>query len=460
MRYSLAIDIGASSGRHILGAVENGKILTEEIYRFSNGPAELTADGKRVLKWDIDRLFDEIVAGLAKAASLSKIPESIAIDTWGVDYVLLDREGKAIDGAFCYRDSRTEPAIKAVHDIIPFEELYARTGTQFASFNTIYQLYADKMSGRLDRATDFLMLPDYFHYRLTGKKCRDFTNAGTTGLLNAATHTWDDEILGKLGLPRGILGEPTMPGVVVGELLPEIAAKVGYNAKVILPPTHDTASAVVAAPLSREELPYISSGTWSLLGVEQKKAHTDSASMASNYSNETTPNGGFRFQKNIMGLWLIQQVRHELGDRYSFSELADMARENIIAERIDVDDSRYLAPASMISEINKAVGRELSVGEMAYCIFASLAEGYKKSLEALERVTGKSYETLNIIGGGCQNILLNELTAKETGKRILAGPPECTALGNLLMQFVGKGEIADIGEGRRLVAATFPILTY
>ncbi len=460
MRYSLAIDIGASSGRHILGHIEGGKLVTEEIYRFANGPIELEVEGKRTMKWDIDRLYEEILTGLSKAKELGRIPETVGIDTWGVDYVLLDKEGNAIEGAYCYRDSRTASAVEAVHALIPFEKLYARTGTQFASYNTLYQLYADKMSGRLSKAVDFLMLPDSFHYRLTNVMCQDYTNAGTTGFLNAETHTWDETILKKLGIPRTLFKAPLSPGATIGHFSNETVQKVGYDAKVILPATHDTASAVVAAPLAEEELPYISSGTWSLLGVEQSVAHTDKASMAANYSNETMPTGGFRFQKNIMGLWLIQQVRHELGDCHSFAELADMARASVVDDRIDVDDARFLAPESMIGEITAAVGRELSVGELAYCIFASLAEGYQKSLDALEAVTGRHYDTLNIIGGGCQNILLNELTAKATGKRILAGPPECTAIGNLLMQLIGKGELADINMGRRLVAATFPIITY
>ncbi len=457
MKYYLAIDIGASSGRHIVAHIENGKMITEEIYRFQNGPEMLTAyDGEKHLMWTHERLFTEILNGLKKAKEAGKIPYAIGIDTWGVDYALLDENDEAVGGTYCYRDSRTENTIPAVHEIIPFADLYAKTGIQFASFNTVYQLLDDKKTGRMDKAKSMLMLPDYFHFRLTGVKKQEYCNATTTGMVNAVTHTWDDEIIEKLGYKKELFGALAMPGEEVGEFTDEVAAIVGYKAKVVLPATHDTASAVLAAPLSAQT-PYISSGTWSLLGVEQNAAHTTAAAREAGDSNEGSVQGQYRLQINIMGLWMIQQVRHELGDKYSFAELADMARANPVDDEIDVNDQKFLAPESMIDAINESVGRQLPVGEMAYVIYNNLARYYDLSLKALEGVTGEKYETLNIIGGGSKNMLLNELTAKYTGKKIITGPAEGTAIGNLMMQMVGCGEIANVKAGREIIKNSFDI---
>ena len=452
MQYYLAVDIGASSGRHILGWLENGKMNTEEIYRFENGPKRV--DGH--LKWNVEGLFQEIINGLKKAGELGKIPCAVGVDTWGVDYVLLNEKDELLGGVYCYRDSRTEKVIPEVHEKFPFEKLYENTGIGFASFNTVYQLFDDVKTGRMAKASSFLMLPDYFHFRLTGVKKQEHTNATTTGMVNAITHTWDEEILKTLGYKKELFGELSEPGSLVGEFSDDVAKAVGYKTKVVLPATHDTASAVLAAPL-KSRTPYISSGTWSLLGVEQLQAHTDEKARESGYSNEGSINGNFRLQKNIMGLWMIQQVRHELNDEYSFAELAKMALENPITDEIDVNDQRFFAPESMINEIHKAVGRKLNVGETAYCIFNNLARDYALSLQALEEMTGEKYQTLNIIGGGSKNGLLNDLTKKRTGKRIVTGPTEGTAIGNLLMQMIGVGAISNLEEGRKLVANSFDI---
>ena len=457
MRYYLAIDIGASSGRHIVAYLENGKMVTEEIYRFQNGPKMQTGfDGKQHLMWEPERLFSEVLNGLKKAKEVGKVPYAIGIDTWGVDYALLDENDKAIGGVYCYRDSRTDATIPEVHKVFPFEKLYEKTGTGFATFNTVYQLLDDKKSGRMDGAKSMLMLPDYLNFRLTGVKKQEYTNATTSGMVNAKTHKWDEEIIEKLGYKKELFGELTQPGSLVGELSAETQAFVGYKANVVLPATHDTASAVLAAPLSAQT-PYISSGTWSLLGVEQNQAHTDAAALEAGYSNEGSVNFTFRFQINIMGLWMIQQVRHELDDKYSFVELAELAKANPVDIEINVNDKKFLAPTSMIDAINETVGRKLSVGEMAYVIYSNLAKYYDKALKALEEVTGETYETLNIIGGGSQNRLLNALTAKETGKKIIAGPAEGTAIGNLMMQMIGCGDIKDVAEGRKIVKNSFDV---
>jgi len=452
MKYYLAVDIGASSGRHILGWMENGKICLEEIYRFPNLPD--CVDGR--LKWDTDRLFKEVVAGMKRAKEIGKIPVSVGIDTWAVDYALLDGEKKPLGGVYCYRDDRTKQFVPRVHETIAFEELYRRTGIQFQPFNTAYQLYEDKMSGRLDGAKYFLMLPDYLHFLLTGKMAQEYTNATSTGMVNATTHKWDGEILAALGLPQSLFGELSQPGTVVGQLSEEISELVGYRTNVVLPATHDTASAVLAAPVNGD-MPYISSGTWSLFGLEVDAAKTDEVSRKFNYSNEGSLNFKFRYQKNIMGLWMIQQVRHELEDGYSFAQLEDLARENVIDDVVDVSDNRFLAPESMIGEIERAVGRKLSVGELSYCIVNSLAVGYRDALEEMSLATGKTFSSINIIGGGCKNLLLDELTARHAGVSVLMGPVEATAIGNLLVQMIAGGELLGIAEGRETVKNSFGI---
>ena len=450
-KYRLAIDIGASSGRHILEYMQDGKMVLEEIYRFPNGAKN--TDGS--LYWDVDSLFENIVAGLAKAKELGKIPETVGIDTWAVDYALLDKDDRRIGEVFSYRDGRTQESAEKAHKLLPFASLYEKTGIQFQPFNTVYQLYADKLTGKIEGAESMLMLPDYFNFLLTGIKRQEYTNATSTGMVNALTHTWDEEIIQTLGLPQKLFGELTLPGSVVGKFSKEIEERVGYCATVMLPATHDTASAVLAAPIEKGQ-PYISSGTWSLLGIEQSKAHTDPKSMAVNYSNEGSLNYTFRYQKNIMGLWMIQQVRHELNDEYSFAELADMARANPKDIFIDVNDNKFLSPANMTAAIEEETGK-LSVGEMAYVIYSGLAKCYKKCIEELEELTGEKYHTLYIIGGGSKNTLLNEMTAKETGLRVVTGPTEGTAIGNLIMQMIGSGEIKDLKEARSIVKKSFNI---
>ncbi len=453
MRYFLAVDIGASSGRHLLFHREGERLISEEIYRFANLPKTL---GDGTMLWDTEHIYTEIINGLCACKAAGKIPYSVAVDTWGVDYALLDENDELIDCVFCYRDSRTAKSIPKVHGMMSFEELYSRVGIQFNTFNTVYQLYCDKESGKMEKAESFLMLPNYFMYRLTGVKMQEYTNATTTGMVNAKTHTWDEEIIERLGYKRELFAPLVQPGEFVGEFTDEVTEAVGYRASVIMPATHDTASAVIGAPLDGR-VPYISSGTWSLLGVEEPDAHTDATALALDYSNEGGIDFTFRLQKNIMGLWMIQQVRHEALDRYSFEELAKMAREAVVDYKIDVNDVRFLAPESMTREISEAVGRSLSIAETAYVIYNNLAKFYANSLSALEEITGVHYSTLNIIGGGSKNTLLNELTARYTGKRIITGPTECTALGNVIMQMIGSGEISDINEGRRLIKNSFDI---
>lgn len=453
MKYYLAIDIGASSGRHILGCIQNGVLKTEEIYRFKNGTQR--KDGHLI--WNAEELFCEIKNGLKKAKEIGKTPAYIGIDTWAVDYALLDSEDRRIGDVYAYRDSRTNKSSEAVHRIMPFDELYSRTGIQFQTFNTVYQLYADKLSGKIENAKSMLMLPDYLNFLLTGVKKQEYTNATSTGLVNAKTHSWDGHILEILGFNQDLFGELSQPGTVVGEFSKDIQSELGYNATVMLPATHDTASAVLAAPIDNES-PYISSGTWSLLGIEQRDAHTNLESRRANYSNEGSINYGFRYQKNIMGLWLIQSVKKELKN-FSFETLAQMAASKENCGIIDVNDSRFLSPKSMIDEIKKAVGRDLGSAAIMRVIYDSLAKSYADAIKELERNTGKTYKTLNIIGGGSRDGLLNQLTARATGKKVITGPTEATAIGNLVMQMIGTGEIEDLPEARKIIKRSFPLGT-
>ena len=456
MTYHLAVDFGASSGRHILAHIEGGKIITEEIYRFANAPIiKNTARGEEMF-WDTDRLFNEIINGLKKAKELGKIPVTVGVDTWGVDYVLLDGNDQRIGDAYCYRDGRTTASRAASEEKVSAEEMFARTGIAINNYNTVYQLYDDKCTGRLENAKTLLLLPDYFHYRLTGVKAQEYCIATTSGLVNANTHTWDQEIIERLGLKKDLFTNLTKPGTCIGKFSPEVEAAVGFSAAVVLPCSHDTASAVLAAPL-KGRTPYISSGTWSLLGVEQAKAYTALDTMKSGYSNEGCYDLGVRLQKNIMGLWMIQQVRHETGDRYDFATLAQMAESSPVDAVIDVNDNRFLAPKNMTAEIQAAAGRELSLGETAFVIFDSLARSYAKSLDDLEALTGEKYTALNIIGGGSKNEFLNRLTKKYTKKKIITGPTEGTALGNLMMQMIGYGALSSVAEGRKMVIASTDI---
>ena len=454
MKQYLAIDIGASSGRHIVGRAENGKFVTEEVYRFPNG--NKTQGGHLI--WDTEELLSHVKKGIAEAVKKCGRIDSFSIDTWAVDYVLMQGD-KEIFPCYAYRDGRTERAIAEVHGAVPFETLYEKTGIQFQPFNTVYQLYADKLSGRLNEADGFLMLPEYLLYKLTGKRSCEYTNATSTGLVNAKTHAFDADIVSALGLPERLFEKRiSQPGETVGPLKAEIAAEVGCDMTAVLCATHDTASAVLAAPVACDfSSPYISSGTWSLLGVEQERAHTDADSMRENFSNEGGPRFTFRWQKNIMGLWILQSARRELGLDFAAAEA--LARANACGALVDCNDEIFLAPESMCAAVREKAG-DLTDGQLLYCIYASLADCYKRALRAMEEKLGKKFGTLNVIGGGSRDKLLNELTARAAGVKVMAGPAEATAIGNLMVQMIAGGEIKDIGEGREMIGNTFPLRTF
>ncbi len=462
--YYLAVDIGASSGRHMLGHLENGKLILEEIYRFENGMQR--RDGK--LLWDTGRLFAGIKNGMKKCKEAGKIPVSMSVDTWAVDYVLLDEDDAVLGDTFGYRDSRTAGMDSEVYRLIPERELYARTGIQKQGFNTIYQLMAVKQRspGILEKARTFLMLPDYFQFLLTGNKMSEYTNATSTQLVIPESKQWDKELIGLLGYPQEIFLPLSTPGTEVGSLKEEIRAEVGFSCRVVLCASHDTASAVMAAPLAKEGGVYVSSGTWSLMGIETEKAICTEEGREGNFTNEGGYEYRFRCLKNIMGLWMIQSVRHECGDRYSFAQLCEMAEENrAFPSRVDVNDDVFLAPENMTEAIRGYCGRSgqkvpRTAGEIAAVIYLSLAECYGRTVRELELITGKCYDSIHIIGGGANAACLNRLTAKESGKTVYAGPNEASAVGNLLAQMIGDKVFGSLDEARNCVARSFAVEAY
>ena len=461
--YFLAIDIGASSGRHILGTVENNKIVLEEIYRFWNGMDNI--DGS--LCWDVDRLFGEILTGMKKCKEIGKIPVSVGIDTWGVDFVLLDKEEKIVGKAVGYRDHRTTGMDQEVYKLISEEDLYARTGIQKAIYNTIYQLMAVKKQHpeHLEQAEALLMIPDYFHYKLCGKKVQEYSEATTSQLLNPYTKDWDDELIELLGFPRKIFQQIQMPGTAIGSLTEAVRKEVGYDCQVVLPPTHDTASAVMAIPSNEENTCYISSGTWSLMGVERNEPDCSKKSKEANFTNEGGYNGKITYLANIMGLWMIQSVRNQLAPDMSYGELCAQASREKISTIVDCQDDSFLSPDDMVEDIksyccktNQQVPETLP--ELASVIYNSLAKCYGEKLEEIQKLTGVKYDRINIIGGGSNAVYLNQLTAKYTGTAVHAGPGEATAIGNILAQMLQAGVFTSLQEARRSVADSFAVEIY
>ena len=419
MKAYLAIDIGASSGRHIVGWMQDGRLETREVYRFPNGVS--TEDGHLV--WDLEALEGHVRRGIDAAREAFPELESLSVDTWGVDYVLMDGD-RSILPCYAYRDGRTEAVIPRVHERVPFSELYRHTGIQFQPFNTVYQLCADLEAGRLEQATDFLMLPCWLMYRLCGVKAHEYTNATTGGLVSAASGEYDRELTDALGLPERLFPPLRQPGEVLGEY---------EGLKVVLCATHDTGSAVEGIPMEANA-PYISSGTWSLLGVKTDRPLTDAKSQQENWSNE----GGVgynRYQKNIMGMWLVNRLREELCPGKDFGEIVAAARESTFDATVDANDGAFLAPESMKAAFDAALqAAPESAADYFRCAYRSLALSYGEAIRELEHNTGKSYDTLYIVGGGAKNAFLNELTERATGKRVIALPLEATALGNLRIQ--------------------------
>lgn len=455
MKYVLAIDIGASSGRHMLAHIENDKIILEEIYRFDN----YIDDSDGVKTWNVKRLYGEVINGLKKAREVGKIPASVGIDTWGVDYVLMDKNDEVLPPVYAYRDEKNYKLSEEVSEIIPFEKLFKRTGIEFAAFNTVYQLYGDKKSGKMNNAETFLMIPDYLNFLLTGVKKQEYTNATTTAMVNVKTHRFDEEVIDKLGYKKSLFNELSQPCTIVGEFKKEVQAEVGYNATVILPATHDTASAVLAVPDGGKREAYISSGTWSLLGKESERAVTDGLKGMS-FSNEGSINFNFRFQTNIMGMWIFQNVKKRLGG--SFIELTEAAAKSDYTETFDVNKKEFFAPDDMVKAIRddfikRGITPPYTAGDICNSIFLSLAVSYNKTICGMEEILGEKIKVLHIIGGGSQNKLLNRYTAKLSKVKVIAGPVEATALGNVSAQLVALNLAENFSETKKMILNSFEI---
>ena len=462
-KYYLAVDIGASSGRHMLASMKDGKMQLEEVYRFPNG-----MDNKNgTLCWDVERLITEIKNGLKKCKEIGKIPVSMGIDTWGVDYVLLDKDDNILGDTVGYRDSRTEGMDEKVYEVIPQDDLYARTGIQKQIFNTIYQLMAVKQSHPeyLEQAETILMIPDYFNFLLTGVKKNEYTEATTGQLISPKTNDWDYELIDMLGYNSKMFLPVSMPGTVVGDFTEEVQKEVGFNCTVVLPATHDTGSAVLAVPTNDDDAVYISSGTWSLMGIERKEADCSMESMKANFTNEGGYDHRFRYLKNIMGLWMIQSVKKEFTEDLSFAEICEMASKETISSIVDCNDDCFLAPKSMIEAVQKFcrdTDQQIpeTVGEISSVIYNSLAKCYGDTVEEIEAITGKKYSTIYVVGGGSNAGYLNELTAKYTGRKVSAGPSEATAIGNIIVQMLHDGVFASLPEARTCVKESFDVKMY
>ena len=483
-----AVDIGASSGRVVVGFVEDGRIHLEEVHRFDN--RQVRRGGHDC--WDIDLLYGELVRGLALCKEAGFAPKSIGIDTWGVDFVLLDADDNLVGDAVAYRDERTQGMFEVADAIMSPEELYRRTGIQRQPFNTIYQFLALQRENpeQLEAAETFLMIPDYLGFLLTGEKALEYTNASTTGLLNAETGAWDETVLARFNIPRRLFRNVTMAGACLGPVKPSIAEKIGYDTCVVLPATHDTGSAFLAVPACDLPAVFLSSGTWSLLGVENRSPLTTAAAYGENFTNEGGYHFRYRFLKNIMGLWMIQSIRRELngityvvdekairkgrlhqymrveglGQEVGFEDLIRAADEAECAgvQASLVNDDRFLSPDSMIEEILEAceeTGQAVpqTLGELMLCVYESLARCYRDAVEGLSSLAGHGYKSINIVGGGCRDGHLNRRTAEVCGLPVYAGPVEGTALGNLAVQMLADGVFPHLKAVRAAIAESFDV---
>ncbi|WP_019638015.1 rhamnulokinase [Paenibacillus fonticola] len=463
MKNYIAVDIGASSGRLVQARLQQGQLELCELHRFPNAFSD--KNGRNY--WDVDYLYREIIAGLQKAKSKGIEECYLGIDTWAVDYVLLDHAGHQLEDVYAYRDARTTGAPDRFHKMISREEVYAKTGIQELTFNTLYQLFVHDRA-QLRQADKIVLIPDYLYYRLSGRLMNEATNASTTQMLNLGTREFDLELLELLELRRDQFAELTEPGQALGSIWPELVKQYDLpECELIVVATHDTASAVAGVPVQRDRSwAYISSGTWSLLGTELTQPLNNKAAMEANYTNEWGVYGTYRFLKNIMGLWMIQEVRRECGEQYSFSQLAQLAAAEVpFRSLVPCNDSRFLHPSSMTAEIQNCCKETQqpvpqTVGEIARCIFDSLALTYLDALHELERLQGEAVEVLHIVGGGSNNELLCQLTADVLGITVQAGPTESTALGNVAVQMISSGEIDGIAEARELIGRSFPASVY
>ena len=470
----LALDLGAESGRGMLGRFDGERLALEEVHRFPNGPVRMLD----TLHWDVPRLFDEMKAALRKAATGHPGLDGVGIDTWGVDFGLVGRGETLLGNPVHYRDARTDGMIEAAARLVPTARIYEITGLQVLPINTMYQLLGMKTAGSplLEMAETLLMMPDLFGWLLTGRRAGERTDASTTQLLDPRSGTWSDELCAGLGLPRSILPDLIEPGTELGPLRRSVAEELGIGRPltVLAPGTHDTASAVAAVPTrgtgsSPPDWAYISSGTWSLLGVETPRPVITEATRAANFTNEGGVGGTTRLLKNIMGLWLVQECRRtwaRAGREYSYDELIALARAaRPFATLVEPDDPGFLAPGDMpgrIAAFAARTGQPTPADEGAFVRTAleSLALKYRWTIRRLEEILGTTIRAVHVVGGGCRNALLCQFTADACGIPVYAGPVEATAAGNVLLQAMARGRIATLADARSVVAASFPVETY
>lgn len=459
----LAFDYGASSGRLMLCRYDGEKITLEEIHRFSNEPVWL----KNKYYWDFLRLFHELKTGLKKAAIKGIKISSIGIDTWGVDYGLLDKDDNLLSNPYHYRDSRTDTSLNEIEKNISFEEIYKTTGIQYLQFNTLYQLYADckDRPDILKLAKTLLFIPDLFSFYLTGEKYNEYSIASTGQLLDAEKKTWAEDILNKVGVPKDILQNIIMPGQVYGKLTKGVQEEVGLgDIPVIAVGSHDTASAVAGTPFKEEDGVFLSCGTWSLLGMEIKKPLINDLTLKYAFTNEGGVEGTIRLLKNINGTWILQQLKKSICEnirKIDFPEIIKLASESkLINECIDPNDKDFNAPLNMMEAIKgycrrEGIGDLTEIGDIARVVYNGLTKEYKNTVNALEAITGKNIETINMVGGGIQDQFLCQLTANTTGKKVVTGPIEASVLGNAVMQLLATGDISSLEEGRKVIRRSF-----
>ncbi|HEY0827853.1 MAG TPA: rhamnulokinase [Bacilli bacterium] len=470
----IAVDLGASSGRVLWGKYDGNQLTLEEIHRFENEPVWV----KNTLYWDILRIYHEIKQGIRKAnltvIKTGQVISSIGIDSWAVDFGLLDESGQLLGNPVHYRDQRNEGMMEKVFALVPKEEIFRKSGIQFMPFNTIYQLTAliNAKDPQFEQASTLLMLPDLLHYFMTGQKLTEFTNATSTQLLDPNLGGWSEDLIGRSGIPRHLFTSIIQPGTIIGDLLPALKDELGFShlsPKVIAVATHDTGSAIAAVPSSSASFAYISCGTWSLLGTELKKPVLSDRALELNFTNEGGVEGTFRLLKNIMGLWLLQETKREWerhGRKLTWSEMTEMTTQSQpFAMFIDPDDARFMAPGDMPGRIRdycKETGQQIpqSDGEILRCVTESLSLKYRWALERLEELTERSMEVVHMVGGGIQNELLCQWTAEACCRPVISGPIEASGLGNIIVQLITAGEVSSIAQARELIAASFPMKTY
>ncbi len=469
----LAVDLGASSGRVIAGSVQEGRLVLEEVHRFANDPVRV----QDTMQWDLLSLWREIIEGLRKAASKYDVVESVGVDTWGVDYVLLDNQDIQAGPARHYRDARNRGMVEKAFETVPRSEIFDATGLQFMEINSLYQLVAavQLKETSLQTADAFLMIGDFFHWLLTGRRSIEATNASTTQLLDPRTKQWCDDLFERFGIPRKIFSDVVEPGTTLGPVQPSVASQTGLdNVPVVIPATHDTASAVLAVPADEfaPQTPswcYISSGTWSLMGCELDQPMINDTCSELNFTNEGGVFGSTRLLKNIGGLWVFQQIRKSMqrrGNDVSWDEMVTQAKAATAFEvLVNPDDPLLVAPDDMvdaIDELAQKTGQAKPSAEGVYyrAALEGLALRYRVCLGMLESLVGDRIETIHIVGGGSLNRLLCQMTADACNRTVVAGPVEATAIGNLAMQLIGVGKLDSVNEARKLIRESFDVETY